>query len=365
MSGLTIYANPFPHKCRTRVQKSLITQYCSYCGIAISSNPAISYLRPSSFDIVNSYIGEQNLIIDNMLKKQNIHLYYSEDASHIPFRHGLVDWLEKTTRKLNLNVSTTHLSVAIIDIVLSCYAVPIEKMETMVFTALNLAAKLNDRDNRLPLLKDVSYYFQKQISISELQNCEKVVFEILGYNSNIQTPFSFACQFISCGVVNNLDIKNKSSTYMLSEFERLLSLFASASLKNYELCRFEASVVGASMIAAVRKELGFKNIWTEHLERLTKTTYNQLKESLHILEEAAYEHYGDEIHSKEILPTPIKRKSTNTLTSTTGGSKINYEDDKLDAKQVFVSCFSFNSDDSDSLKLSMTDELMSENGKEL
>lgn len=365
MSVPYLYDNPYPHKCRSRVNGSLKDQYCCFCGIAISANPAISYLRPFSYNQVNSYIGDQNLIIDNMIKKQTIHLHYSEEAFHIQFRQGLVDWLEKTARKLNLNISTTHLSIAIIDIVLSGYAIPMDKMEIMIFTALNIACKMNDRDDRLPCLKDVPFHFQKEISISELQNCEKIVFEVLSYNSNIQTAYGFACQFILCGVISNQDLKNNHTSYIMSEFERLMSLYASASIKNYELCQFEATTVGAAMIAGVRKTLGFQHVWTEHLEKVTRTTWDQLQDCMQILEETAFEIYGDELYVRDILPTPVKRKSFNTLISTIERDQL-IENGNESEKQVFVSKFSFNkSQDDNSLKHSTIDEQMSKILKEL
>ena len=367
MSGPTVYPTIHPHKCRSRINTPLLDQYCSLCGIFISQNPSITYLKPLLFSNVNSYIGDQNLALDYMLKKQTIHLHYTEDAFHLPFRLGLVDWLEKTARKLKLNVSTIHLSIAIIDIVLSGYAIPVEKMEIMVFTALNIAGKMEDFDDRLPCLNDVPYYFQKPISVSELQSCEKIVFEVLGYNANIQTPYQFACQFISCGVISNQDIKEICGFTAMNEFERLVSLFSSASLKNYDLCQFEASVTAAAIIACTRKALGFKQIWTDHLTKLTRIPWNQLHLCLSILEQTAFEMYRDEIIVKDLQPTPIKRKSNNTQISTTDKGYGSIENDKIETeKQVFVSRFSFNNcEDDGNLKCTVLDKQMSLTGKGL
>ena len=368
MSGPNVNSTLYPHKCRNRINQPLSNQYCSFCGIFISDDPSVVYLRPPSFSSADSYIADQNLVIANMIKKQTIHLYYDRSAFHVPFRPGLVDWLEKTARKLGLNSSTVHLSVAILDIVLSAYSIPYDKMEVMVFTVLNMAGKMEDRDDRLPCLKDVPVYFQKAMRISELIACEKIVFEVLGYNANIQTPYRFARQFISYGVISNQDIDNKCTTSVMNEFERLMSLFTLASLKNYDLCQFEASIVGSATIAATRKALGFSHIWTDHLERLTRVSWSRLHPCLKILENTAIEIYGDETVARDIQPTPIKRKFTfSVVTTNDKGYELTPSDkDNVTGKQVFVSRFSFsNNQDCGDLKNVVVDDMIAWNGKEL
>ena len=348
MGGPFFYNSIQPHKCRSRIRNPLINQYCSLCGLFISEDPSVVYFRPESFSYVNSYIGEHGIILTNMIKKQRLHLHYTQDAFHLSFRHNLVDWLERTARKLNLSVSTTHLSVAIIDIVMSEYAIPSEKMEIMVFTALSIAGKMNDRDDLLPCLKDVPEYFQKEMSVSELQSCEKVVFEVLDYSAGIQTPYQFASYFISCGVISNIDLKNKYAATIIYEFERMVSLFASSCLKNYELCKFESVVVGACIVAGARKMLGFKHIWTDHLEKLTGINWCSIYTCFGILERTAIEIYGDELKVKELNPTPIKRKSTQAFNDTEDKEWATATNvSEVDENQVFVSQFSFSTNSND------------------
>ena len=348
MGGPFFYNSIQPHKCRSRIRNPLINQYCSFCGLFISEDPSVVYLRPESFSYVNSCIGEHDIILTNMIKKQRIHLHYTQEASHISFRHNLVDWLERSARKLNLSVSTTHLSVAILDIVMSEYAIPSEKMEIMVFTALSIAGKMNDRDELLPCLKDVPVFFQKEMSVSELQSCEKVVFEVLDYSVVIQTPYQFASYFISCGVISNIDMNNKYAATVMYEFERMVSLFASSCLKNYELCKFESVVVGAAIVAGARKMLGFKHTWTKHLEKLTGITWSSIYTCFGILERTAIEVYGDELKVKELHPTPIKRKSTQALNGTEDKEWATVANvSGIDDKQVFVSRFSFSTNSND------------------
>ena len=313
MSGHLHYNSLIPHKCRCRAVHPYADQYCSFCGIFISPNDAIVYLRPASFSNFNAIIGDQSLILIKMVKKQTIHKFYTKDAFHLPFRVNMVCWLEKSVRKLNLVPSTIHLSTAIIDIVMSSYAIPDDKMEVMIFTALNMAGKMEDRDDRLPNLKDVPDYFQKEIKKTDLEACEKIVFEVLNFSVNIQTPYHFACYFISCGVISNQDLDGNCASALLSEFERLMSLFASASLREYELYRFEAVVVGAAMIAGTRKALGLHRTWTDHLKRMTKVSWTQLKVCVDILEHTAINLHGAQLKVQNLLPRLKKNKSRNLI----------------------------------------------------
>ena len=337
-SPLTI-KSVYPHKCRSRLTHLLQDQYCSLCGICLSSNPLISFLRPFSFSNFNVNVGNPSLVLESMIRKQTVHLHYSPDAFHLLFRPVLIDWLEKTARKLDLCAPTIHLAVAILDIVLSGYAIPEDKMEIMVFTALNMAGKMNDRDERLPCLKDVPAYFNKDIRLSDLESCEKVVFEVLGFNSNIQTPFLFACQFVICGAISTADIAGKCTSLALSEFERLIHVFASASLQHYQMCSFPAIVSGAAIVAAARKALGFSQVWTEHLEQLTKVSWADMQSCLAILEYTASEVYGDEAKARRIEPSPVKRRSAEFMTGTSDKDPAVFAENELSRKELFLSMF--------------------------
>lgn len=342
MGGPFAYNSLIPHKCRSRTTHSSPDHYCSFCGIFISPDPGTMYLRPASFSNFNAFIGDQSQMVGHMVRKQTIHYFYNQEAFHLPVRLNLVDWLEKTAKKYNLNASTVHLAVAIIDVVLSDYAISVDSMEIMIFTALNIAGKMEDRDERLPHLDDVPHIFQKPITLSDLETCERIVFRVLNFNANIQTPLRFANYFASVGAISNQELNGRCATALISEFERLMSLFTSASLRRYEFCQFEAVKVGAAIIAAARKALGLTEPWTKHLERISNVSRYDLQDCLKILDNVAAEIYSSELVVQNLFPTPRKRKSIQSVIETTDKKLIGAGND-VDEKQIFVSQFSFNS----------------------
>lgn len=283
------------HKCIATNATTTRCDFCRICGVYMSkSTPKATYYRSAKYNIADPFRLDGNMILSELIKKQSQNRYFNTQAHHLSYRSELIGFVEEISLKLEYNETTFQLAIGMLDALLSLYAIDKKQIKMVCFTALNLAAKMEENNSKIPELTAIAQLFENQFDIEELANCEVLLAKVLGYNLNIKTPYIFVNHFLSKGVVSDSDIERlslKQTEEKIIEFEKLVSLFLQISNTHYEFYKFTSIAVATSIIACARRLSGFGLSWTPELENLTHVTYSSIEQCCALLYEAAQEQY--------------------------------------------------------------------------
>lgn len=284
---------------------------CSFCRKMPSSDinydNEVRYLTSGRFD--NQYLYKQDpySVLEYMILRQNTNRHYNKDAFHLEFRQTLIFWIKEANQKLLYSDSTYHLGCSILDAVLSLYAIEEKNVKLVCFISLHLAAKLHENDDKILTAGQISDLFHREFSTQQIINCETVVFKTLGFNVNIQTPYSFLEHIMSMGLISTDEIEyhrtdSETRTFIL-KFEKIAYLFIETSLLEYDTYLYPAITVAISAIMAARAQMGLKtvipaqvkslvNLKSDTVGECTRKLYETCKKNFsekldHILEEKA------------------------------------------------------------------------------
>ncbi len=309
----------YHHMC-TPYDVESISAFCTICGLYMPSDRVkglVAY-RPNRFPQNETFRSNPQTILSDMISKQHKSRCFNKDALHVKYRPSLVKWLIGISYKLDFKQDTLHLSISILDAILSVFTVPENHVQMLTFIALYMAAKMEEKKHKLPSLDSVVDLFEGDFSIDEFKHCETVVLSSLAFDLNIVSPIKFVSYFSYRGSLFNNDfefkIKYEQVETIKEGFSHFCEVFLKASLMSYELVRFSPLIVGCSVIALARKYLSCIQIWPSHLEDLTSVNKNRFQDCLSILEQCALNNFEDELDEffsvfNRKIPLRNKRRS--------------------------------------------------------
>ena len=263
----------------------------------MSKNPSKTFFyRSPRYNIIDPFRLDGNSVLPELLKKQGQNRYYNAQADHLSYRQELISFIEEISAKLEYTEATFYLAVSMIDALLSLYSVDRGQIKMVGFMALTLSAKMLESTNKIPDQEAIVQLFEGQFDIREVANCESLLAQVLGYNLNIKTPYTFLEYFLSKGVISNTDLnctENREIETRIAQFEKSVQFFLKLSSQYYEFYRFTSVAVATSVIACARKLLGFDYIWTSDLENLTQVSWESIEHCVDMLYQAVSYSYPD------------------------------------------------------------------------
>ena len=291
-----------PHKCRALLNTSSTLSYCTICGISLSENPKVKFIRPKVYSSINLFTCDPDLFLKNMITKQDTHRYYNITLPCKEDRLLMIEWMENLASMLGFKTSTFYTAVAIIDVILSLSYVQENRLKMVAYVCMSLAGKMEESYNQLPALDDIVKLFQNQFTVEDFINCEQIIFSMLGFNINIHTPYTFTSYFIFRGALSSNEIRYGSSNIILKDFEDTVELFLRVSLDCYELYQFKPIAVAASIIACARKYTGLDVYWSSHLETMSGLSWTNISACFELLETFAKMVCGDSLRIRGASP---------------------------------------------------------------
>ena len=180
----------------------------------------------------------------------------------------------------DFNKSTLFLGIACFDAILAMYSVDQTQLKLVVFVTLYLAAKMEEHESKIPPISRGIFLLEVFFSKQQIQECETFIFEILGINLHIKTPFSFLTFLMAETLVNKRDFqKNKMNSKSLKNAsKKLIDLIwhlHDITIDNYQYNQFTSLAVTCSIIGNARRLLGLTR-WNGHLEGLTRLSEKSL-----------------------------------------------------------------------------------------
>lgn len=208
-----------------------------------------------------------------MIKRQSKNRYFNTAPHHLPFRAKVLAWMESLVCKFGYQQSTLHLAVGYFDAVLSLYTVTTAQLKLISYICLFLAAKMEEKDEKIPLVEEAFKLFDKEFSAAEILNCEKLVFKILDYQLNLKTPYAFCTFFLSRGALFEDELPSLTTQEerraFVARFEALVLSLATCALRDYSFYQFTSIAVAVACVALARKAMGLAAPWSRELEELT------------------------------------------------------------------------------------------------
>ncbi|XP_022762256.1 G2/mitotic-specific cyclin-2-like [Durio zibethinus] len=174
-----------------------------------------------------------------------------------------IDWLIEVHYKFELMDETLFLTINLIDRFLERCTVIRKKLQLVGMTAMLLACKYEEVS--VPLVEDFVLISDKAYTRKDVLDMEKLMVNTLQFNLSVPTPYVFMRRFLKAA-------QSEKKLEFLSFF--LIEL----CLVQYEMLKFQPSLLAAAAIYTAQCSLCRIKSWTKTSEWHTKYSEDQLLE---------------------------------------------------------------------------------------
>eukprot|EP00947_MAST-08B_sp_MAST-8B-sp1_P003609 g3609.t1 len=193
-------------------------------------------------------------------------------VKYLKYRRVLVDWMCEAGDEFNLNNSTMHVAVNLLDRVLQGTVVARNRYQLVAMCCIIIAAKYEEVEEAVPTPADMTEYAQGVFTIDHLISMEVIILNKLKWELRAITPLHFIGYYCAKGVLFDTDhmqgkpLVDKVPRYM----KKYCDFFADLCLQEYAFQQYVPSVLAASIILAARRALRIRPLWREELSTLTE-----------------------------------------------------------------------------------------------
>ncbi|KAG2303068.1 hypothetical protein Bca4012_061413 [Brassica carinata] len=175
----------------------------------------------------------------------------------------LIDWLIEVHDKFDLMNETLFLTVNLIDRFLAKKAVLRKKLQLVGLVALLLACKYEEVS--VPVVEDLVLISDKAYTRNDVLDMEKTMLSTLQFNVSLPTQYPFLRRFLKAAQANK-------------KCERLASFLIELALVEYEMLRFQPSLLAATAVYTAQCTIdGFRQ-WSSTCEFHSHYSEDQLME---------------------------------------------------------------------------------------
>ena len=288
---------------------------------------------------------DRNLQFEKLLQTQMNNRFCNENALNLKDRQTAIQLMQAFTADFGFCLKTFSLALACFDVILAKFEMEESQIKLVVCVTLFLAAKMEEKEGKLPSIKKCVFLLGQFFNEKEFYDCEKFVFESLGLNLNIKTPFNFLCFFANDGILCEKECLGKTEVEKRELSNGLgiilIQLHELTSYK-YDFYRFTSIAVAATIISLARVLLGFPK-WNQNLEKMTHLTENSLVNCFQLLTNA-YQDFQAKIKldnkrdslKKTTFNNEFQIKNKLTLENT-ASSGLEEEEENEEEKKVLLS----------------------------
>lgn len=189
------------------------------CAICYSLMDSISpnIISLSNINEIESYPFE---LFDTLNKNQNFKRFPLESVVKNPKRKSIIDFLLKAKRKLNLSYKIIHLTIYLLDTIISINAEKYAKIaEKICIGCLILAIKFLEEQTEIAPLKNFEFLSSNTFyPLDELKKYEIFCIKKLKYNLSVVTPVDYLEYFESKGMLFINDISTMNNYINIKTF---------------------------------------------------------------------------------------------------------------------------------------------------
>jgi len=199
---------------------------------------------------------------------------YNPNASFLPYRRYLVDWMSDIGEQFRLHSTTIHVAVLFLDKIFRSSDIARSQWQLMATACLSVASKYEEAEEHCPpipeLLRCTKLNNAGHTSLSFREGeCE--VLRRLGWKLRAFPALHVAHYFLSKGVVLEDDLwQGRELISKIPKYvKKYAEFFCNLALQDYAFQQYLPTQLGAAVILASRVALQLEPRWRPELIRLT------------------------------------------------------------------------------------------------
>jgi Cyclin, N-terminal domain/Cyclin, C-terminal domain len=199
---------------------------------------------------------------------------FNPNASYLPFRRYLVDWMSDLGEQCRISSTTVHVSVLYMDKIFRTASIPRSHWQLYATVCLNLASKYEEAEEDCPHIPDL-------LVTTKLANAghtsltfregELQVLHLLGWRLRAFPALKVAGYFLQKGVCFEDDTwQGRSLIPKIPKYvKKYAEFFCNLTLQEYAFLQYLPTQLAAATIYASRVALQVEPRWRPELIRLT------------------------------------------------------------------------------------------------
>lgn len=196
-------------------------------------------------------------------------------------RQKLVSWLIDIQEKCNLQTSSFHYAINILDRYLSLSEVPRKKLQLTGCVAMWLSAKYNEV--RVPDVSDFVYMSDDAFTTKEMKEMEESVVNKLKFQFSVSTSYHFAKRYVHI-------MKNYMPSEKIKErLGYLVKYYIEFAVFPSELFGKKYSLIAAGSTLAAAYWLDTKFVWKKSISKAIGYTRKELDPVMKVLKKLIYD----------------------------------------------------------------------------
>jgi Cyclin, N-terminal domain/Cyclin, C-terminal domain len=211
---------------------------------------------------------------------------YNPNASYLPYRRYLVDWMSDVGEQCRLHNTTIHCSVLFLDKIFRSYDIPRDRWQLIATACITVAAKYEEAEEHCPQIPDLLHLTKLSnaghTSLS-FRDGEVMVLRFLQWRLRAFPPLHVVGYYLSKGVCFEDDTWQERS--LIEKIPRYIKkyaeFFCNLTLQDYSFQQYLPTTLAAAILLASRVALQVEPRWRPELVRLTGYEEVEIVEVFH------------------------------------------------------------------------------------
>lgn len=211
---------------------------------------------------------------------------YTQNASYLPYRRYLVDWMSDVGEQCRLHNSTVHVAILFLDKIFRSRNIPRGQWQLLATACISVAAKYEEAEEHCPPIPDL-------LRLTKLGNAghtplsfregELEVLRYLKWQLRAIPPIHIVGYFLSKGVTFCDDTwQGRSLIEKIPKYvKKYADFFCNLTLQEYSFHQYLPSLLGAAVVLASRVALNIEPRWRPELVKLTGYNEVEITDAFH------------------------------------------------------------------------------------
>ncbi|XP_071448580.1 cyclin-J [Hetaerina americana] len=221
-------------------------------------------------------------VIKTLINKEGRRKKFFYRSPQIRERPLLLSWIQKVSEQLNLQNTTFHLAVYVLDIFMDNHDIAPSKLKLLGIVCLLLAAKFEELDSNIPKISRLKKEMDSDVESTDFITMELVILKFLKWQLAIPTTAHFIEIFsgytvqpsdLECCRANHIDVINEKIMCSMKTFKLdasgIIQELMDITVKDTSYIKFRPSVIAASIVCLARSQLMLEPQWTSPLPEIT------------------------------------------------------------------------------------------------
>lgn len=199
---------------------------------------------------------------------------FSPNASYLPYRRYLVDWMSDVGEQCRLHSSTVHVSILFLDKIFRTNEIPRSQWQLLATACISVAAKYEEAEEHCPPIPDLlqlTRLNQGGHTSLSFREGECQVLRYLGWRLRAIPPLHVIGYYLAKGATFQDDTwQGRALIEKIPKYvKKYAEFFCNLTLQEYGFQEYLPSVLAAAILLASRVALQLQPRWRPELTRLT------------------------------------------------------------------------------------------------